>query len=1094
MLELWICMERKANTERMLDTICAHAAKGIGGQILVVPEQFSHDAERRLCLRGGEQISRYAEVLSFSRLAARVFAVEGGTAESETDASGRLLMMALAVEQVRSRLKLYASSVSKPEFLLQLLDTLEEFRSFCITPAALREASNKLSGVLAVKTEEFALLMESFEAVCANSGQNPQSRLTRLLYALEDGDFACGKQFYFDSFTDFNGVELEIIGQLLAAGAKVRINLTCDDLREGQQVFETARETGRQLRELVRKNGTQLKIHTLPVLEANHPLQFLSARVFGGRNEPYAYQQSNVHLRTAADSVAECRAVAGEILRLVHSGVRWREITVACTELPAYQPILKSVFRRAEIPAYYAGNTDILGEPVVSMVLSALEAASNGMEQEDVLAYLKSGFSPVERERCDRLENYALLWNITGSRWERPWTMNPYGFRRSADEESERQLRLLNEDREVAIAPLSRLRRRLQSAKTTAEMVLSLNAFLESVAFSERLNAAATELYARGDLQRAQEYAQVYGILCTVMEQTYGVLGLTARSPEDFCHIFRTALSQCDIGTIPAKLDCVTVGSLMSQRQADTEYLFLLGANEGAFPAASEMRSLLTDSERASLMRMGLSVSATAVGRLDREMAGIHSVLAAPRQGIYISAITGREAYLFRRAAELFPAALQSAADAELVQRARREYLSYLVAVPSQIAALREREPALAEAAKRIVMSGSYSIGRLSEAAVHAVYGKKLRLSSSKIDALASCRFAYFLNYGLCAQERRSAEFDAPLYGTFVHDVLEHTTRQVQREGGFASVSLERTLDIAQERMEEYAERELVELCDSERSLYLFRRTFDEVRQVVSELYQELSISRFEPQWFELEFSKRGIMPAVHFAGEQCSGTVEGFVDRADVWRDGERCYVRVVDYKTGKKDFDYTNILHGIGMQMLLYLFALRRSGESLMHAPLIPSGVLYFPARIERVSVRDKFSEKEVETLRRKSLKRQGLLLDHESVLEAMEPYEQKPVYLPYTLDREGKRVGDLATPEQFQLLENHVFRMVAALGDALYSGVVTPNPYFRDMMQNACAFCPYGAICGSKAERRWLRKINKGDTQEFWRALEQMEVPHG
>ena len=149
MLHIWLCTDRKLNTERILDVIYQSAEAGRGGQILIVPEQFSHMMERRLCSRCGDRVSRYAEVLGFSRLANRVFSVDGGCAESETDAVGQLLMMSLAVDQVQSKLKIYGVSSNRPEFLLQLQSTFDEFRSFCITPERLRQLSRELDGVLA---------------------------------------------------------------------------------------------------------------------------------------------------------------------------------------------------------------------------------------------------------------------------------------------------------------------------------------------------------------------------------------------------------------------------------------------------------------------------------------------------------------------------------------------------------------------------------------------------------------------------------------------------------------------------------------------------------------------------------------------------------------------------------------------------------------------------------------------------------------------------------------------------------------------------------------------------------------------------------
>ena len=385
--------------------------------------------------------------------------------------------------------------------------------------------------------------------------------------------------------------------------------------------------------------------------------------------------------------------------------------------------------------------------------------------------------------------------------------------------------------------------------------------------------------------------------------------------------------------------------------------------------------------------------------------------------------------------------------------------------------------------------SSAAGSGSLRPETARALYGAELHFSSSRIDVLAGCRFAHFLQYGLRAQEREPAEFDSRFYGTFVHDVLEYIVQQTEREGGFAAVPRSRVQALAQERMEQNAQTLLETFPDSGRTGYLLRRTFDEVTQVVDELYDELSVSAFRPKFCELEFSARGALPGVAFAGERCRGVVEGFVDRVDVWQSGGRPYVRVVDYKTGKKSFDYTNVLHGRGLQMLLYLFALVRQGGHLLHGELLPAGVLYFPARIERVSVRDRLAQSEIEKERRKQLRRSGVLLNSDPVLEAMEPCGGSPRFLPYALDKEGRKTGDLASFVQLAQLERFVFRTVAALGDELADGRIDPDPCIRDAKDSACAFCPYSEICAGHEQPRWLKKIT---AEEFWQTLERRE--HG
>lgn len=1082
MLQIRLCTDRKVNRHRMMRELCQCAERGEKGHILIVPEQFSHMTERLLCEYGGDTIGQFAEVLSFSRLANRVFSAEGGIADTQTDASGRLLIMSLAVEQVRSRLKIYGNSVSKPEFLLHLMDIFDEFRSYCITPERLYQAAGKLSGVLAVKTEEFALLMESFDAVSANLGQNPESKLSRLLCALEAGDYAKEKTFWLDGFTDFNGIEQEIIAELLHQSAGVTVLLQCDRIPHGAQQFEAARDTVKALIRIASAQGIQPDIQTIPVRETDSPMVFLRNHIFGGGVDIFAKPQETVRFLHGSDREEECRNTAAEILQLVSEGARWRDISVVCADFASYRPVLESAFRHFDIPAYFAGDTDILRQPVVHMLLSALDAATGGMEQEDVLSYLKSGFAPLEREACDRLENYALLWNISAGRWGREWTMNPDGFRKKPDQRSQELLKRLNCDRELAISPLVHLRSSLQCAKNTGEMVLALYDFTEKIGLSDRLTAFAEESLRAGDQQMAQEYVQVYGIITELLEQIYGVLGHSVRAPEDFARVFRAAISRCSVGTIPASLDCVTVGSLMSQRRCDTDYVFLIGAQEGCFPAARTQNSLLTDTERIDLNRQGIEVAPTTAGNLDRELSAIDSVLNAPEKRLYLSTVTGSEAYLLRRAMHLFPDA--DVQNEQAICRSEREYLACLVSAPE----ITDNSPLL-EQANRLIAAKNYTPGRLNEDAVGALYGKTLRLSSSKIDKLAGCRFAYFLEYGLRAQERKTAQVDASVYGTFVHDVLEHTVRQVQEEGGFRRVSLERVLEIAQNRMEEYAAQELSDLWNSARAEYLFRRNFAEVRSVVEDLYREMSRSLFEPKWFELQFAQDGSLPAVRITGQNTAAELEGFVDRADLWQNGDKLYVRIIDYKTGKTTFDYTKVLNGLGLQMLLYLFALQRTGDRLLGKTPEAAGVLYFPARMDKISLPDKMDTANMEKKRQENKRRSGLVFNSDDVLQAMENCEGNPEYMPYSYDKDDNRIGNLFSKEQLSRLEQFVFDCVGRLSDALYSGEVEANPYCIPNSSSACDWCPYLTVCRESKQERWLQKVSA--PEEFWQKVGEVET---
>ena len=261
---------------------------------------------------------------------------------------------------------------------------------------------------------------------------------------------------------------------------------------------------------------------------------------------------------------------------------------------------------------------------------------------------------------------------------------------------------------------------------------------------------------------------------------------------------------------------------------------------------------------------------------------------------------------------------------------------------------------------------------------------------------------------------------------------------------------------------------------------------------VVRELWEELQESRFQPEDFEVNFGSADGLPPIAFRGHEMGAILRGFVDRVDTWTNGKTSYYRIVDYKTGRKDFDYCDVFNGVGLQMLLYLFALQESGSTVVGENPVPAGVQYFPARAPYVSADGRLTENDVEKERGKDWKRKGLLLKDEQVLQAMEPSEN-PRRLCYTTRKDGTMVGDLADRDQLKMLKAYVFKILGKMVDDIASGSVTPNPYTRGSSHDACAFCPYGSVCHSdNVEGR--RNYKTMTAQRFWDEIEKEMNNHG
>ena len=261
---------------------------------------------------------------------------------------------------------------------------------------------------------------------------------------------------------------------------------------------------------------------------------------------------------------------------------------------------------------------------------------------------------------------------------------------------------------------------------------------------------------------------------------------------------------------------------------------------------------------------------------------------------------------------------------------------------------------------------------------------------------------------------------------------------------------------------------------------------------VVRELWRELSQSSFEPVHFELHFDEKGQMPGIEIPNGGIDAVLRGFVDRVDVWQRGESTYFRVVDYKTGKKSFDYCDVFNGVGLQMLLYLFALEKAGDGILPGHRISAGVQYFPARAPYVSVDGRMSDEEADATRKKFWKRSGLLLSDEDTLRAMDASEKLDI-LSCSILKDGTLSGDVADRRQLGLLSDYIMGCLARMAEDISSGNVTPNPYTRGVSHNACTFCPYGAVCHEETvEGR--RNYKSMTAQRFWEEVEKEGANHG
>ena len=1086
MLTLLLGTDWTANLTDVLHRISDDVANQKPNRIFIVPELISHEIERRLCAAAGDTASRFAEVLSFSRLANRVADTVGHGMLPCLDDGGRLVAMTAATRQLHSKLKAYAAVETKPEFLSELVDAVDEFKRCCITSQDLAFASEHTEGSLAQKLEELSVIMETYDSLCLHGKRDPRDQMTWVLEQLEDSDYAKQHVFYIDGFPDFTRQNMAIVEHLIEQAEHVVVSFNCDRLDSENPAFEKAGETAGKLFRFAERCGIGVAIENIAPNAT--PLQLIRDRLFQGNTQTQACLENCLTVLQADSTYAECLLAAKRVLQLVHQGARYRDISVVCADMETYRHVISLVFNRFGIPAYQSGTEDILEKSVIHMVLSAIDAALGDFEQKDVLRYFKSALSIVEQDTCDCIENYAITWNVKGKLWLDEWANHPNGLGEAWTEETVEHLKQLNHEKDAALSPLLKLRREFHHGKTIKQYVIALYRFLEDIRLSEQLYLLANEMEQDGDYRNAQILNQLWEILLTALEQLHDVLGETAWDVETFTRLFRLLLSQYNVGTIPPVLDAVMIGPVSAMRCQKEKHLLVLGAQEGNLPKYAGTSGVLTDSERTTLRKIGIPLTGGAMDGLQIEYSEIYGVFCGAEETVYVSCTSGQPSFLYRRLLNL--SGIEASNDIALcmAQADAMETTAFLVRFGAAEAA---DHLGLSESYADIKLRSNHHIGNLSADAVKAIYGKKLNLSASQIDKAADCRFAYFLKYGLLAKEQKVATVDPAEFGTYVHAVLEQTAKEVVRLGGFQSISLENTLEIAKKYSDSYVAERFSQI-ESKRLDYLFNRNKEELAMIVEELWQELKCSKFVPHGFEVAFGDNGQMPAIPILGNAFNAQLRGFVDRVDVWQEDGQNYFRVVDYKTGRKDFDYCDVLNGLGLQMLLYLFALEDNGAALLGEHAIPAGVQYFPARVPVVSADGVLTQEKSNEAREKLWKRKGLLLNDNEVLHAMDTSD-KQIRLNYTKKKDGSVSGEVADREQFAMLKAYVYRLLGNMVEEIASGKLQPNPYTRGSSHNACAFCPYGPICHPETVegRRNYKAIT---AQRFWEDIERQVKKNG
>ena len=1090
MLRFILGRSKSGKTKYVRDYLAALAKEGKSNLLMIVPDQQTFDTEKAFLNLLGPKISPRVTVMGFSRLCGYVFEHCGYTPGVMADDSVKSLLMSVALEETSHQLSVYKENFSSPRLIEMLLNLRCEFIDDRSDIKSVLESDLTITDTLRLKLQDISLILSAYDALLENSFEDPDGELS-LAYDLMTGSSLFEDYVVcIDSYLSFSQLEYDIIELIMMRCKEMLVTLSDDGIYSEDSIFSVSHNTYSKLKNLASKNGVTVAKSVMCDYDGyfkNEELRLLEENVFRFRTddevcEQYEDAPQYVKAFAAADVYAEADFVARNIRRLVmDEGYKYNDIAVVSRDLSPYRNVLDSIMTKYDISYFMDAPLNVLSSPLMKLVSAVFEVVVTGFNKDSVLSLLKSGLVNVDTVDASLFENYIFTWSISGKRIFSEFEANPRGFAEEFTTDDLYELTRVEKVRKFIATPLAVFANTIKDAdvRTMCEALYNL---MLSLGVTDSIRELCASLESLGEHRLCEEQERLWEVFIDTLDRTVKVIGNRKISPKDLSRLLMLQFVNLELAYIPKALDSVTVGDIERLRLSDKKVIFVIGAAEGVFPGVSEKGGIFTGNERRMLSDAGLLCDDSAELEYMREMYNCYYALTSPSEYLFVSYPVHKSAKEENLPSRIFSELgavlkqLRMSTDAETPQldklwSGKASFNAFAARVGSGDMLTRALEEYYVEneyfSASAISVRNAknrvpYRIENKNNAQM--LFGKDMYLSPSQVETYHKCRFSYFLKYGLKIRERAKAEMNPMEFGTCVHYILEKFLKKFNK----AKLQLLTRQDIKREinqLLQEYSETFLGGFEDkSHRFMYLFNRIVNSATIIVEHLIEELLQSEFTPDAFELNIGED--VPAYTLdLPDGGKVIIRGKVDRADVCEINGEKYIRIIDYKTGKRVFSLSDVMYGLDLQMLIYLSAISNSKEGRYRDGYIPAGVLYLPATASAVSVGANLSEEDIKAELYKKLRMNGLLLDNETVLDAMEK-DIKGVYIPISLG--GKRVSgkdNLATLAQFGAIFSRIDKLIYEMATTLKDGKVDAIPAKGSV--DACEYCPYKSICRHRDE---------------------------
>lgn len=1102
-------------TELCIDLIERTLKKNPGHRaILTVPDQYSYSAEKILVERLGGTGINGIEVVTFSQFFRRYVRKDN----DYLTPSGKQMLYYLATRADNPEESIFSNSVDKPGFVNKVAELISEMKRYLVTPDILQNFSDG-DDMLSKKISAFSKIYEKYNQLLGDNFADSDDDFSRFAdFVMTDEEFKY-THIWFDGFSDFLPQHFEVIRALLCSAQSVHVSLCLTEERAEEDIFKTTVSTCNRLKKICEETGARLYEQSTDNIcrNINSPeVLFLRNNLYR-RKKSYSEKTNDISIFYSKDLYSETEYVAKNIIKELKNGARYRDIGVMCANMDAYAHIIEAVFSDYGIPYFTDIEMAVSDHPIIITLLSVFDIYETNWSYESVFRYLRTGFiyekkdivSTINPEDIDILENYVLKHGIRGKKkWlQDEWQEKSEGVFDFINEEKRPSetidIEYINSIRKKVTAPFFNFYEKTSGRRTCRELATALFEFLCDIHLYDGLLYEISKLNDAGRRDEAERLKEVWNIILEVINQAVVVCGDDYCKRDAFRELIRNGLDKASLKIIPSGIDSISIGAPDRNTSEKFKIAFFVGITQGTMPSETHTDGIITDSERKRLEEAGLEIAKDSQKKNEREIFKVYRAVTSVSQKLYFSCPTSdsegnsKQSSLFiKELIRLFP---KISIDDDLIETVDEEIYTekqaflYVMKSLSNIE-IKERAEVVAEFFKeseyfksRLPMMNFAEHYKAVQPEITMENAKRLyndyhRYSASRLNDFSGCPFSYYIKHGLGAKEQETWQIKKFEIGSLLHWAVMEYCNEVEDGAETMSETAEKwkqlsdedSMEIIDRIMDDITARTMLRLSRNKGQVeYLLKRMKKILIRSVETVRMSLARGEYSALCYEKDFRID-----IEWKGKKVG--LNGTIDRVDAMEDIQegKIYLRVIDYKSGSKDFSITDISNNTDMQLVLYAIAAtelyKKGALGKAEQGLEPeiTGILYNKLRNDMISADGNDIEKIEKELKNKQ-KLNGIIIadpcDEVKIADDMD----KTMYLTHDiseflklgLNKDGginKRMSSITPREDFDALVNYVRKTAVRIDTEIFEGNISIKPSVGKSGKSACNYCKYREIC--------------------------------